>query len=143
MRVIVGVLLVVHGLITMALSAGSFNPQSAGVPNPAWLSWWPAPMGKSWIFSLIGQSRAAAIEPYVGVLWLIAGAAIVAAGLGVLGFIVPVAYWRVLAGFGAALSLLVVVLYAHPFYAVGTAANVAILVVLLWAKWPTSELLGS
>ena len=143
MKTIVGVLLVVHGLITMALSAGSFDSSSSGVANPAWLGWWPSAMGKSWLFSAIGHARSARIEPFVGVLWLVAGAAIVAGGLGLLGVIVPASYWRSLVGFGAALSLVVILVYAHPFYLVGTAASVAILVVLLWLQWPSPQVLGS
>lgn len=142
MKTIVGVLLLVHGFITMALSSGSFNPSSPGVANPAWLAWWPTPMGKSWVFSLLGE-RTAKLEPLVGVLWLVAGAAIVAAGFGVLGFVVPAAYWRMLAGFGASISLIVIFLYAHPFYGVGAVANVAILVGLLWVGWPSAQVLGS
>ena len=71
------------------------------------------------------------------------GAAIVAGGLGLLGVIVPASYWRALVGFGAALSLVVILVYAHPFYLVGTAASVAILVVLLWLQWPSPQVLGS
>jgi hypothetical protein len=35
------------------------------------------------------------------------------------------------------------VLYVHPLYAVGIGANIAILVFLLWIKWPSPTILGS
>ena len=143
MKVVIGVLLVIHGAITMAQSAGSFNPASPGVPNPAWLSWWSVPLGKSWLLSPLGRSRAAAIEPVLGIVWLIAGVAIVAAGLGLLGLLVPVEYWRFLACLGAGLSLVTIIVYAHPFYAVGASTNAAILVALLWAQWPSTQMFGS
>jgi len=40
-------------------------------------------------------------------------------------------------------SLVVLVVYAHPLYAIGIAADLAILLVLLWAQWPSVETLGS
>jgi hypothetical protein len=44
---------------------------------------------------------------------------------------------------GAVISLLLFIIYAHPLYAIGIGANLAILLVLLWAKWPSFEVLGS
>ena len=143
MKTIVAVLLILHGLITVAIAGGSFNRTAPGVPNPASLSWWPVPMGRSWLLSMMGERASGLIAPVIGVIWLLGGVAIVAAGMGLLGFIVPVAYWRLLAGLGAALSLIAALLYAHPYYAVGIVADLAILVVLLWAKWPSVRVLGS
>jgi hypothetical protein len=78
-----------------------------------------------------------------GLLWLIAGISLIAAVLGLFGFIIPTAWWRLLAGIGAAVSLFLFIFYAHPFFAVGIGANLAILLVLLWVKWPSPDVLGS
>ena len=134
MRILVAILLLVHGLITAAQAQSGFKP-SEGVANPAWLSWWPANMGQSWLFRQLGESKSIA-GTVAGVVWLCAGLSLIAAALGLLGFIVPTHLWRLLAGIGAILSLVVFVVYAHPFYVVGIGANLAILIVLLWAKWP-------
>ena len=50
---------------------------------------------------------------------------------------------RLLAGLGAVISLVLFVFYVHPLYAVGIGANIAILVSLLWLKWPSPDVLGS
>jgi hypothetical protein len=141
MRVVVAALLIVHGLITAAQARGCFSP-GGSAPNPSWVSWWPVPMGQSWLFARLGLggSLAGAVP---GTLWLMAGACLLAAGFGLLGFVVPTTWRRVLAGVGAALSLVLFVPYAHPLYAIGIAANAAVLVVLLWARWPTPQVLGS
>jgi len=72
-----------------------------------------------------------------GLLWLAAGLALIASGLGLFGFIIPTGWWRILAGSGAAVSLLLFFFYAHPLYAVGIVANLAILLILLWANYPS------
>jgi hypothetical protein len=56
MKILIAVLLIVHGLIVAGQSSGSFNPVG-GVKNPAWLSWWPANLGQSWLLIAI-QRRA-------------------------------------------------------------------------------------
>ncbi|MHC1782351.1 MAG: hypothetical protein AB9891_06240 [Anaerolineaceae bacterium] len=134
MKILVGILLILHGLITAMQSGGSFNP-TGGVANPKWLGWWPTALGQSWLLARPGLEKSAA-GTLAGLLWLLAGAVLVAAGLGLFGFIVPSAWWRVLAGVGAALSLLLFIIYAHPFFLVGAGASLAILVALLWLKWP-------
>lgn len=101
----------------------------------------PGSHGQSWLLSSLGLEKSP-IAILTGVLWFVAGAAITAAGLGLLGFIIPVTLWRTLAGAGAVLSLLLFVIYAHPFYLIGFGADIAILVVLLWAKWPAPAVLG-
>ena len=135
MKTIVGFLLIVHGFITAVQSTGSFKP-SGGVPNPTWLSWFPANLGQSWLLSRLGLEKSF-IGSLMGVLWLAAGLALVAAGLGLLGFLVPTGMWRMLAGAGALVSLLCFVVYAHPFFAIGILADLAVLFLLLGARWPS------
>ena len=135
MNTLIAVLLIVHGLITSAQSAGSFSP-GAGIPNPSWLSWWPTGLGQSWLFSRPGLEHSFLI-PLGGLLYLVAGLALVAAGLGLLGWIVPTAWWPVLALVGAGLSLFMLLVYLHPFYLIGIAASLAVLVSMLWVHWPS------
>lgn len=53
-----------------------------------------------------------------------------------MGWIVPQAWWSVLAIAGAGMSLLMLVVYLHPLYAVGLASNLAVLVSMLWVSLP-------
>lgn len=136
MKLFIAILLILHGLITAAQSSGSFgSTASSGIQNPSWVSWWPTNLGQSWLLSWLGLEKA----PFTwisGVLWLAGGIALAAAGLGVLGFIIPSDWWRTLAIAGGAISLFMLVVYLHPFTIIGTALSIAILVALLWVHWP-------
>jgi len=136
MKIVISVLLIIHGLIVASQSAGSFSSTlPIGPRNPSWLSWWPTTVGKSWPLSELGLER----QPVVGIgglLWLVAGIALVAAGLGFLGFLVPTSWWHAFAIAGAAISLLMLVIYLHPFTVIGITSDIVILITLLWAHWP-------
>lgn len=141
MRILVAILLLIHGLITMAQSGTGFS-SSGGAANPRWLNWWPTNLGQSWLIK-VGGTPKPLFGTLTGMFWIAAGLCLVAAALGLLGVIIPTHLWRVLAGIGAVLSLVVFVFYAHPLYAAGIAANLAILLILLWMKWPSIAQLGS
>ena len=98
-------------------------------------------MGQSWLLSRLGLEKSF-LGTLTGLLWLISGVALIAAALGLFGLIVPTLWWRSLAGAGAVISLLLFIIYVHPLYAIGIGANIAVLLVLLWAKWPSPEVLG-
>lgn len=132
MKMLIAVLLVIHGLIVAAQSPSSFNP-GAGIPNPTWLNAWPAALGQSWLLSSLGIERSL-IARSGGIVWLAAGILLVAAGLGALGVFVPTALWRSFALAGAAISLGMLVVYLHPFFIIGMATDLAILAALWSAK---------
>ncbi len=140
MKILIAILLIVHGLIVAGQSSGSFSPVG-GIKNPSWLSWWPANLGQSWLLTTLGLERSP-LARAGGFLWLVAGVALVAAGLGVLGLGVPPTWWRTLALSGAAISLMMLAVYLHPFISVGIGASIVLLVALLWEQWPLLEHLG-
>lgn len=141
MKILISVLLILHGLIVAAQSAGSFGSTiPAEVPNPAFVSWWPLNMGRSWLFSWIGLERTLAVYRIGGLLWLVAGLALVGAGLSVSGLVIPTDWWRALALAGSALSLVMLVLYFHPLMLIGTSSSLAVLVALLWFHYPPTNL---
>jgi hypothetical protein len=140
MKILIAILLIVHGFIVASQSSSSFNP-TGGVKNPSWLYWWPSNLGQSWLLSPLGIERTL-VARAGGFLWLVAGIALVAAGLGALGFIVPQAWWRSLALFGAAISLVMLAIYLHPLYGIGISASFVLLAALLWEQWPLLERLG-
>jgi hypothetical protein len=134
MKTLVAVLIIIHGLIVSSQAIGMFRP-SAGVTNPGWLSWWPTKLGQSWVFSFL-SSESNGLPAVAGVISLIAGVALIAAGLGLLNVIVPLTWWPLLAVIGAGASLLVLIIYLHPFYTIGLGANIALLFSILWVHWP-------
>jgi hypothetical protein len=141
MKLLISVLLILHGLIVAGQSAGSFGSTFPNeLQNPSFVSWWPINMGRSWLFSLLGLERTLFVYRIGGLLWLAGGIALVAAGLGVLDFVIPSEWWRSLAIGGAAISLLMLAVYFHPIMIIGTASSVAVLIALLWVKWPPMSL---
>jgi hypothetical protein len=142
MKLLIGALLIIHGLIVCGQSSGSFKPPTGGLQNPSWVGWWPTNLGQSWLLSGLGLER----MPFTTVLLLLnlaGGIALVAAGLGVLGILVPTSWWATLAIAGAGISLFQLVIYLHPLTAIGIGLNIAILIALLWAHWTPLELIGS
>ena len=141
MKLLIGVLLILHGLIVAGQSAGGFGSTIPNeLQNPSFVSWWPINMGRSWLFSWLGLEKTLAVYRIGGLLWLAGGIALVAAGLGILGFIIPTEWWRSLAIGGAAVSLFMLAIYFHPITIIGTVSSLAVLVSLLWAKWPPTSL---
>ena len=141
MKLLISVLLILHGLIVASQSAGSFGSVIPNeLQNPSFVSWWPINMGRSWLFSWLGLDKTLVAYRIGGLLWLAGGIALVAAGLGVLGWIVPTDWWRSLAIGGGAVSLIMLAIYFHPITIIGTASSIAVLVALLWAKWPPASL---
>ena len=75
------------------------------------------------------------MRPVGAVLCLVTVVALVAAGLSVLDFLVPQAWWRPLTLASMTVSLLFLLLYWHPWLVVGVFLNVVILAALVWARW--------
>lgn len=140
MKILIAVLLVVHGLIVAAQSSSSLSPGKA-LANPSWLSWFPARLGQSWLLLKLGTEQSF-LARAGGILWLAGGLALVAAGLGIFGFIIPFTWWRGLALAGAVISLVMLAVYAHPFYILGVGASVLLLAALLSKQWMLLARLG-
>jgi hypothetical protein len=130
-HVLVGGFLVVHGLITTMIGFGGMtNPNSPAMVMPGF-AWWPGPFGRSWLIDNLHLGSGAAV---VGSLvWLAAGIALIAAGLGWLGVPFVRDQWPLLAVAGGLVGLVALALYFHPIYLIAVAINVA-LVALVWGR---------
>jgi hypothetical protein len=136
-QAVVGGFLVVHGLITTMIGVVAVTkPDAPALTLPAWLSWWPGPFGRSWLFDAAHLGSGAAVLG--GLIWLVAGVALVAAGLGWLGLPGLRDLWQTLAFVGAAVGLLALALYFHPFYVIAVAIDLA-MVALLWGRLATAS----
>jgi hypothetical protein len=136
MKIFIGVLLMVHGLIVTGQAA-----PGTWIQNPAWLQWWPTALGQSWFLHAFRLER----TPWTwlaAVAWLLGGALLVAAGLAIVGIVIPRELWRMLALAGAAVSLTMLLAYGHPFMTLGLLLSTAILVAL-WANWPPQHIIGA
>ncbi len=72
-----------------------------------------------------------------GLVWLVAGVSLVAAGLGWLGVPGVRDVWPILGFVGAAVGLVALAVYFHPFYLIAVAIDVT-LIVFLWGRLTTS-----
>jgi len=130
-KLLVSLVLMAHGLIVGAQSFGNFKSGSSLPDNPLWLSWWPVKLGQSWFLSALGL-EGSIVDRAFGLLWLVSGLALTAAGLGLPGWFVPLDASRNLALWGGSISLLMLLLYLHPFFLVGMLVDLFILAALLF-----------
>ncbi len=126
---ILGLFLIAHGLAHAAVWMAPIPREGEGVPfDPS----------HSWLLSgLVGGDSARLLSI---ILAAVATAAFVVGGVGLLAH---GAWWRPLVIGAAAASLALIALYFHPWLSVGLALEVAILLSLLWANWPSRELVGA
>jgi hypothetical protein len=134
-KILVGALLLVHGLITASISRGGGSP----LENPFRLRWWPTRLGSSWLLSPLGL-ESSVVSRLFGILFGVAGLCFVASGVGIL---IGQEWWRTLTIIGAALSVAYLVVYLHPLYWFALALNAGVLGALWWAHWPPASIVGS
>jgi hypothetical protein len=120
--ILIGGLLILHGLINAAIWAtpAAKDPDS------------PFDASHSW---LLGDARVLGV-----VLALAAAAALLGAGVGMLGHH---GWWRPWAVAGAVLSLALVIVFFNPWFAGAAAINIGVIVALGWAHWPTADAVGA
>lgn len=128
---------VAQGLITTMIGFGGVTkPDAPPIALPALFGWWPAPLGRSWLIDALHLGSGASM---IGnALWLVAGLALLAAGLGWLGVPALSGVWQPVAVGGAAVGLVALALFFHPLYLVAALINLAILVRISGALVPAS-----
>lgn len=133
-RLIIGILLIIHGLIHVGVATAPVPRQEEGGAFKFFMG-----EGRSWLWREIGISHP--ISWWVAVsLVAVATIGFVVAGIALLA---GSGSWRVLAVGSSVISLALLALYWNRYLPVGVAVNVGILVALLWANWPQQEALGA
>lgn len=134
MMKMLAVFLVIHGLISGAQASGSFSGFKPGLANPTWLAWWPGKLGESWLLNQLGVTHKG-VYAAMGVIWLLA-----AVGFGVAAVVMWAqperGAWAPYAGGAAVLSLIVLGIYLHPWYAGAVALNIALVAMAAFASQP-------
>ncbi|HYK95077.1 MAG TPA: hypothetical protein VE011_04295 [Candidatus Dormibacteraeota bacterium] len=130
-RLLVVGLLLGHGLIHAAYLA-PHPPVTAGGPA------WPFQLGHSWLLGSLGMPAETNRVIGLGLVTLtIAGFGLAAvAALG----IAPAALWAPAIAVGAAASLGLLVVFFHPWLALGVAIDIALLWVALIIGWTPGQL---
>ena len=134
--VLVGILVAVHGLITLAIGGVAIS----GAPTPPEMGklpgagWYPVPLGESWLL----HGGAAQLG---GALWVLAGIGLLLTAASVFGFILPRA-WRQVGMMSGVLGLAGVALFFHPYYVIAVAANLALIAAATVMEPTARRLLG-
>jgi hypothetical protein len=133
MQILLGILVLVHGLITTAVGAGSIsNPKGVVVPGTGW---YPVALGQSWML----QGDAARLGAG---LWMIAGLGLIATSAAILGIGLPTGLWTTLGLVSAVIGLLAVAVFFHPYYAVAVAVDLAIILAATVARSAAKSVFG-
>lgn len=130
LRLVTGVFLILHGLTHLGAAVA---PRPGATRDKLWAIF----TTDSWLLRGVRPQamRSVGIASFV-----LATVGFVLAGLAEL---IGLGVWRVLAVISALDSLVLVVLFWHPYLLAGVLLNASILAALLWAKWPPAELVSS
>mgnify|MGYP001821412374 CR=1 FL=1 len=134
LRILIGVLLILHGLIHGILAMVP-NPNAAKPVAATFFSEWATP----W---LRGALSGRALQTIAIVLAVIAAAGFIAAGLAMFGILLPHDWWRALAIASSVVSLILCALFWNTYLVVGPAVAVGIIAVVGFLQWPTEAALG-
>lgn len=137
MSVLVGIVLTLHGLITLAVGgaavSGAATPTEMGrLPGAAW---YPIPLGESWLL----RGGAAQIG---GLVWAFAGIGLLLTAASLFGFVMPGA-WRQLGLVSGTLGLAGLALFFHPYFVIAIALNLGIIVAATVLEPTARRILGS
>ena len=124
------IFLISHGLAHAGLAAAP-NPDDPKLKPGAFFT----ASERSWLLPKLGLN-ASAIQ-WVGIILVVLSAlGFVFAGLGVIGVAGLEMIWPTVAVVSACLSLVLLVLFWHPWLPVGILIDLGILLALLWNEWP-------
>ena len=132
LRIMLGLFLAAHGLVHLPIwLPQAFGVRAAADPNA------PFDPGYSWLLQPLGEDA---------VRWLSIGLAVVAAvafvGAGA-GLLAHQAWWRPLTVVAAGVSLTLVLVYFTPWLSAAVGINVALIIALVAAHWPSPTLVGA
>lgn len=124
MRILLGLFMIAHGLIH-----ASYLTPKPDDPN------YPFHFDKGWFAQIVGS-----IAPTVGLLLVVVTIACFAlAGLGILGVPGLLGIAKIMVIIGAVSSLLVLILFWHPWLVLGIVIDAVLLYAALKLNWPTAQ----
>jgi hypothetical protein len=137
LKIIIALFLIAHGLVHAGLAAAP-NPNDPETKPGAFFT---SPE-RSWLLPNLGINSSAV--QWIGIILVaLATLGFILAGLGVFGIPGLAEAWRTIAVFSAVVSLLLLVLFWHPWIIVGILIDIGILLSILWADWPSDTVIGN
>jgi hypothetical protein len=134
LRILIGVLLLVHGVIHWLLAVMP-NPKADKPVAATFFSEWAG----VWLQSVLS---AGTLQMIAMVLAVLAGLGFFAAGLAMFDALLPHDWWRALALASSLASLILCLLYWNTYLIVGPLVAIGIIVVVGLIQWPTEAVLG-
>ena len=132
MTLVLALFLAAHGLIHASFLSPA-PPRTAGGPE------WPFELTRSWLVT--GLQLDPALVRGVGIgLVVTSTVLLVLAGLSTVGWIVPASWWSGLTLAGAATSLGTLLLFFHPWLALGLFIDLVLVWVVVVAGWSPSTI---
>ena len=129
LKIVFGIFLMAHGLVHAGLAAAPVPNDAESKPGAFFTA-----SSRSWLLPRIGLS--APTVRWIGiVLVALPVVGFVLAGLGVLGVPGLTQVWSTLAIVSSCISLLLLILFWHPWIIVGALIDIGILFTLVWLKW--------
>ncbi|MCK5315293.1 MAG: hypothetical protein KAJ53_09235 [Anaerolineales bacterium] len=130
LKILFAVFLIAHGLVHAILAAAPIPNDPDSKPGAFFTA-----SDRSWLLPQLGIN--ASTVQWIGIILVaLSTLGFVLAGLGVFGVPGLTTVWRTVAVVSSCTSLLLLILFWHPWIIVGVLIDVGILVSLLWAKWP-------
>ena len=130
LKILFAVFLIAHGLVHAILAAAPIPNDPDSKPGAFFTA-----SDRSWLLPQLGMN--ASTVQWIGIILVaLSTLGFVLAGLGVFGVPGLTTVWRTVAVVSSCTSLLLLILFWHPWIIVGVLIDVGILVSLLWAKWP-------
>jgi len=137
MKILLGVLLIAHGLVHGILAVAPDPADSEARPGLFFTD-----INRSWLLSRIGLSPN--LVKWFGIsLVVLSTLGFLLAGLGFLGVPGLVAIWRGLATISSITSLLLLGAFWHPWLPVGVLLDLIFFVLIQVINWPPSGLFGN
>jgi len=136
MKIIIALFLIAHGLVHGGLAAAP-NPDDPDAKAGAFFT----SAMRTWLLPRLGLNPSSI--QWIGItLVVLSTLGFILAGLGVFGVPVLDEIWRTIALVSAVISLVLLVLFWHAWLIVGVLIDLAIIISLVWANWPSAELTG-
>jgi len=136
LRTALAIFVIAHGLVHAILAVAP-NPAD---PNAKPLAFFTA-AERSWLLPQFGLN--AATIQWVGIILVgLSTLGFIFAGLGIFGVTGLSTVWRTVAIISAGISLLLLITFWHSWLPVGVLIDFAVLVALIWAKWPQLDIIG-
>ena len=137
LKIALGIFIIAHGLVHTILAIAPDPADPDAKPGAFFTE-----SERSWLLPPLGLNTT--IVQWIGiVLVALSTLGFVLAGLGIFGVAGLSAIWRIVAIVSACISLLLIILFWHPWLPVGVLIDVATLIALIWAKWLPVSLIGS